>query len=40
MTVRDRRATEPGGVREADWEEIAELLRRSWRSLAAEVATT
>jgi hypothetical protein len=40
MTVRDRRATEPGGVREADWEEIAELLRVSWRSLAAEVAAT
>jgi hypothetical protein len=39
MAVRDRRATEPGGVREADWEEIAELLRQSWRSLAAEVAT-
>jgi hypothetical protein len=40
MTVRDRRATEPGGVRAADWEEIAGLLRRSWRSLAAEVAAT
>jgi hypothetical protein len=37
MTLRDRRAQEPGGVAEADWERIEALLRLAWRSLAAEV---
>jgi hypothetical protein len=37
MTLRDRRALEPGGVTEADWERIEAVLRRSWRSLADEL---
>jgi hypothetical protein len=37
MTVRDRRAGEPGGVTDADWERIAAILRLAWRSLATEV---
>ena len=37
MTVRDRRAQEPGGGVEADWERIEATLRLAWRSLAAEV---
>jgi hypothetical protein len=37
MTIRDRRAREPGGVTEADWERIEDVLRRSWRSLATEL---
>jgi hypothetical protein len=36
MTLRDRRAREPGGVAEADWERIEAVLRLAWRSLAAE----
>lgn len=32
MTIRDQKA-EAGGVSEADWAKIAELLRASWRSL-------
>jgi len=36
MRIRDRRATE-GGVTEADWRRIDELLRQSWRSLHAAV---
>ncbi len=32
MTIRDQRA-EAGGVSEADWQQIEELLRASWRSL-------
>lgn len=32
MTIRDQKA-EAGGVSEADWARIAELLRASWRSL-------
>jgi hypothetical protein len=38
MTIRDTKA-ESGGVTEADWAQINELLRRSWRSLAAAVKT-
>jgi hypothetical protein len=37
MTVRDRRAQDPGGVAEADWERIQSLLRPAWRALAAEL---
>src|SRR5213593_2643788 len=36
MTIRDTKA-ENGGVREADWARINELLRESWRSLAQAV---
>jgi hypothetical protein len=36
MSLRDRRAREPGGVTEADWEQIEDVLRHSWRSLADE----
>jgi hypothetical protein len=36
MTIRDTKA-ESGGVSEADWNRIAELLRGSWRSLAQAV---
>jgi hypothetical protein len=37
MTIRDRRSRAPGGVTQADWERVEDLLRRSWRSLAAEL---
>ena len=37
MTIRDRRAQEPGGVAEADWDRIQSLLRLCWRALAAEL---
>jgi hypothetical protein len=37
MTIRDRRSREPGGVAEADWEAIEDVLRLSWRSLATEL---
>jgi hypothetical protein len=37
MTIRDRRAQEPGGVAEADWDRIQSLLRLSWRALATEL---
>jgi hypothetical protein len=37
MAIRDRRAQEPGGVAEADWDRIQSLLRLSWRALAAEL---
>jgi len=36
MTIRDTKA-DAGGVTEADWAKIDELLRQSWRSLAAAV---
>lgn len=36
MTIRDTKA-EQGGVTEADWVRIGELLRQSWRSLAQAV---
>src|ERR1041385_6922553 len=36
MTIRDTKA-EQGGLTEADWTRINELLRQSWRSLAAAV---
>ena len=36
MTIRDNQA-EQGGVTEADWVRIGELLRRSWRSLSNAV---
>lgn len=36
MTIRDTKA-EAGGVSEADWARINELLRQSWRSLAQAV---
>jgi hypothetical protein len=36
MTIRDTKA-EKGGVTEADWAKINELLRQSWRSLAQAV---
>ena len=36
MTIRDTRA-EAGGVTEADWAKIDELLRQSWRSLSMVV---
>jgi len=36
MTIRDTKA-EQGGVTEADWTRINELLRESWRSLAQAV---
>jgi hypothetical protein len=36
MTIRDTKA-EQGGVTEADWAHINELLRQSWRSLAEAV---
>jgi hypothetical protein len=36
MTIRDNKA-EQGGVTEEDWNRINELLRQSWRSLAAAV---
>ena len=38
MTIRDTRA-EAGGVTEADWARINELLKESWRSLAKAVKT-
>jgi len=38
MTIRDRKA-ESGGVTEADWARISELLRESWRSLAKAVTS-
>src|SRR6266849_1713152 len=38
MTIRDNKA-EAGGVTEEDWSRINELLRQSWRSLAAAVKT-
>ena len=38
MTIRDNKA-EQGGVTEQDWNRINELLRQSWRSLAAAVKT-
>lgn len=38
MTIRDKRA-EDGGVTEADWRKIAELLQASWRSLFDAVNT-
>jgi len=38
MTIRDTKA-DAGGVTEADWARIDELLHRSWRSLAAAVKT-
>ena len=36
MTIRDTKA-EQGGVTEADWARISELLSQSWRSLAQAV---
>jgi hypothetical protein len=36
MTIRDEKA-DAGGVSEADWAKIDELLHQSWRSLAAAV---
>jgi hypothetical protein len=36
MTLRDNKA-EAGGVTEADWAKIDELLHQSWRSLAMAV---
>ncbi len=36
MTIRDKKAEE-GGVSEADWAKIEELLRQSWQSLWKEV---
>jgi len=36
MTIRDTKA-ENGGVTEADWIHINELLKESWRSLAKAV---
>lgn len=39
MTIRDTKA-EQGGVTEADWARIDELLHRSWRSLSTVVKTT
>jgi hypothetical protein len=36
MTIRDTKA-EAGGVTEADWEQIDQLLHKSWRSLALTV---
>src|SRR5438045_2295892 len=36
ITIRDMKA-EQGGVTEADWAKINELLRQSWRSLATAV---
>lgn len=38
MTIRDTKA-EAGGVSEADWAKINELLKESWRSLAQAVKT-
>jgi hypothetical protein len=38
MTIRDTKA-EAGGVTEADWARINELLKESWRSLAKAVKT-
>jgi hypothetical protein len=38
MTIRDTKA-EQGGVTEADWAKINELLKESWRSLAKAVKT-
>lgn len=38
MTIRDTKA-EQGGLTEADWARINELLRQSWRSLAGAVKT-
>jgi hypothetical protein len=37
MTIRDRRAQQPGGVVEADWDRIQSLLRLAWRALATEL---
>jgi hypothetical protein len=37
MTIRDRRAQEPGGVAEADWDRVQSLLRLAWRALATEL---
>ena len=39
MTIRDTKA-EAGGVTEADWAKIDQLLRQSWRSLAQAVASS
>lgn len=39
MEIRDSKA-EQGGVTEADWARIDDLLHRSWRSLHAVVNTT
>jgi hypothetical protein len=39
MTIRDTKA-ETGEMTEADWAKINELLRRSWRSLAAAVKSS
>src|ERR1041385_8107969 len=36
MTIRDTKAAQ-GGVTEADWQRINDLLRQSWRSLATAV---
>jgi hypothetical protein len=38
MTIRDTKA-EAGGVTEADWKKIDELLHQSWRSLKDEVSS-
>ncbi len=38
MTIRDSKA-EAGGVSEADWRKIEELLHQSWRSLSSAVKT-
>jgi len=38
MTIRDAKADE-GGVTEADWARIDQLLRQSWRSLARAVTS-
>jgi hypothetical protein len=38
MTIRDTKA-EAGGLTEADWARINELLKESWRSLAQAVKT-
>jgi hypothetical protein len=38
MTIRDTKAAS-GGVTEADWARIDELLHQSWRSLKAAVKT-
>jgi hypothetical protein len=37
MTIRDRRAQEPAGVAEADWDRVQSLLRLAWRALATEL---
>ena len=38
MTIRDTKAAQ-GGVTEADWQRINDLLRQSWRSLAQALKT-